>query len=139
MRYVKSCGFVVYKQIENANYYLLIKSLNGDVGFPKGHMETGESEMQTAIRELKEETGIEAEAVLGFRCQIEYPLPKAPNTVKQSVYFLGKCSSCNIVCQEAEVADAYFAPYEEALKMLTFKETKNILEKAELFINSNFS
>ena len=42
MRYIKSCGFVAYKQIESRNYYLIIKSLNGDVGFPKGHMEIEE-------------------------------------------------------------------------------------------------
>ena len=60
MRYIKSCGFVAYKQIENKNYYLIIKSLNGDIGFPKGHMEIGESELQTAIRELKEETGLDS-------------------------------------------------------------------------------
>ena len=59
MRYIKSCGFIAYKQIEGRNYYLIIKSLNGDVGFPKGHMEIGESELETAIRELKEETGID--------------------------------------------------------------------------------
>ena len=57
MNYEKSCGFVVYKKIDNINYYLLIKSLNGDVGFPKGHMELGETEIQTAIRELKDEMG----------------------------------------------------------------------------------
>ena len=139
MKYIKSCGFVAYKQIKNKNYYLIIKSLNGDVGFPKGHMEIGESELQTAIRELKEETGIDVEAISGFRCQIEYPLPKVPDAIKQTVYFLGKCTSDNIVCQEAEVAAASFVSYDEALKILTFEETRNILKEAEFFIVSNFT
>lgn len=135
MRYVKSCGFVAYKQIENANYYLIIKSLSGDVGFPKGHMEQGESELETAIRELKEETGIDVNVIPGFRRQIEYELRRAPDTIKQSVYFLGECISDNIVCQEAEVTEAGFVSYEDALKLLTFEETKNILEDAEKFLD----
>ena len=139
IRYIKSCGFVSYKQIEDKNYYLIIKSLNGDVGFPKGHMEVGESEIQTAIRELKEETGTDVETVAGFIYQIEYPLPGVPDTIKQAVYFLGKCTSDNIVIQEAEVAAANFISYEEALEVLTFEETKNVLKEAELFIVSNFT
>ena len=72
MTYIKSCGFVAYKRIENINHYLIIQSLNGDVGFPKGHMESGESELETAIRELKEETGVDVKVIQGFRRQIEY-------------------------------------------------------------------
>ena len=137
MRYIKSCGFVAYKRIENANYYLIIKSQNGDVGFPKGHMESGESELETAIRELKEETGVDVNVIQGFRRQIEYELRRVPDTIKQSVYFLGECTSDKIICQEAEVAEASFISYEDALKILTFEETKNILKDAEIFICSN--
>ena len=136
MRYIKSCGFVAYKQIENRNYYLIIKSLNGDVGFPKGHMETEESELETATRELKEETGVEINAVPGFRIQIEYPLTKIADTKKQSVYFLGRCILDNIVIQKSEVAEANFLSYEDALKILTFDDTKNILKKAEEYIRN---
>ena len=137
MRYIKSCGFVAYKRIENANYYLIIKSQNGEVGFPKGHMESGESELETAIRELKEETGVDVKVIQGFRRQIEYELRRVPDTIKQSVYFLGECTSDKIICQEAEVAEASFISYEDALKILTFEETKNILKDAEIFICSN--
>ena len=137
MRYIKSCGFVAYKQIKSKNYYLIIKSLNGDVGFPKGHMEIGESELETAIRELKEETGVEVNVISGFRCQIEYPLPQVPDTIKQSVYFLGKCTSDDIICQESEVSEAEFVSFDDALDLLTFEETKNILRDAEKFIFTN--
>lgn len=137
MRYIKSCGFVAYKRIESINHYLIIKSLNGDMGFPKGHMESGESELQTAIRELKEETGVDVKVVQGFRRQIEYELRRIPDTIKQSVYFLGECTSDKIICQEAEVAEASFVSYEDAVKILTFEETKNILKDAEIFVCSN--
>ena len=135
MKYIKSCGFVAFRRVNGENQYLLIKSLNGDVGFPKGHTEPGESEIETAIRELKEETGADVKIIPGFVRQIEYPLPRMTNTVKQSVYFLGECITDEITCQECEVADAAFLSYHEALSRLTFDETKSILSDAECFIN----
>ena len=137
MNYVKSCGFIVYKRVNNKKFYLVIRSLNGDFGFPKGHTEPGESEIETAIRELKEETGIEVKIIEGFRRQIEYELRNIPNTIKQSVYFLGECTSDKIICQESEVSEARFISYEDAIKILTFEETKSILIDAEKFICSN--
>lgn len=137
MNYVKSCGFIVYKRVNNQKFYLVIRSLNGDFGFPKGHTEPGESEIETAIRELKEETGIEVKIIEGFRRQIEYELRNIPNTIKQSVYFLGECTSDKILCQESEVSEARFFSYEDAIKILTFEETKSILIDAEKFICSN--
>lgn len=134
MKYIKSCGFVAYKTLENVNYYLIIRSINGDVGFPKGHIEIGESEIETAMRELKEETNIEVKMVDGFRRQIEYPLPGLTDAIKQSVYFLGECITDNIICQEGEVAEAEFLPFSEALSALTFNDTKRILRDAEEFI-----
>ena len=134
MVYIKSCGFVAYKVIDNINYYLIIKSKNGDIGFPKGHVEFGETEIETAKRELKEETNIEVNLIDGFRYQIEYPLLNKKDVRKQSVYFLGECVADNIVIQETEVLEVSFVSYEEALKLLTFEETKEILVKAEKFI-----
>lgn len=60
MKIIKSCGFVVYTDVFGERRYLVIESVNGDVGFPKGHAEAGESELETAIRELREEVGINA-------------------------------------------------------------------------------
>lgn len=136
MRYIKSCGFIVYKAENNENFYLIIKSHNGDVGFPKGHMESGEGELQTAIRELKEETGMDVDTIHDFRYQIEYPLPRVPDAMKQTVYFLGKCASDDIIIQETEVASAEFVTYDKAIEKLTFEETKNMLKKANDIINS---
>lgn len=136
MRYIKSCGFVAFRQVDGVNYYLIIKSLNGDVGFPKGHMEGSESEIQTAIRELKEETGQTVEIIPDFRRQIEYPLPRVADTVKQTVYFLGRCLSDELYPQASEVKDARFLSYEEAMLALTFEDTKRILCDAEEFLRS---
>lgn len=137
MKYEKSCGFVVYKEVQGSNYYLIIRSKNGEYGFPKGHIENNETELETAIRELKEETNLEVELIDGFRWQIEYNLPNKQDIMKQSVYFLGKCITNNIVCQESEVCEAIFVPLSKAIEMLSFDETKKMLLAADKFLNSN--
>ena len=129
--------FYFHKTLENVNYYLIIRSNNGDFGFPKGHMEIGESETETATRELLEETNTKAEIIEGFRRQIEYPMPKQTDVIKQAVYFLGRCTSDSIKPQESEVAEAVFLPYSDALAALTFDDTKAILKSTEEFIKIN--
>lgn len=135
MKTEKSCGFIVYKEEGNRRLYLIMQSINGDFGFPKGHMEQGESELETAIRELKEETGLSVQPVEGFQRQIEYHFPSRPDIRKQVVYFLGKCTADHIECQEAEVTDAFFVPMETALEMLTFQDTKMLLMAADELLN----
>ena len=132
----KSCGFIAYKTIENVNYYLLIMSINGDIGFPKGHVEAGESEIQTAIRELKEETNIEVNPVPGFMREIQYKMPSRKNTIKHVVYFLGECITNEIICQPEEITDAGFFKYEDALRIITFEDSRKLLLDAEEFIRS---
>ena len=59
MRHEKSCGAVVFSQFDGAWHVLLIRHEHGrHISFPKGHVEAGESERQTAEREILEETGV---------------------------------------------------------------------------------
>jgi 8-oxo-dGTP pyrophosphatase MutT (NUDIX family) len=135
MRRIKSCGFLAFTEVDGENQYLIIKSHNGDVGFPKGHVEAGESETDTAVRELKEEAGVEVEILDGFRRIIEYKLPKTKDTIKETVYFLGRCIDPEaLLRQESEVTEARFLPFKDALKVLTFEETRGILKEAQSFI-----
>ena len=131
MRREKSCGVVAYKTVNNVNYYLLIRAFNGDTGFPKGHVEAGESEEDTALRELKEETNVEVEIIPGFRREMEYVIPSKKNVSKTVVYFLGKCTNDRIIPQRSEISEARFVAYEEALKIITFEDSRRILRDAE--------
>lgn len=137
MIYEKSCGFIVYRQNKETLEYLVVRALNGDRGFPKGHVEAGETELETAIRELKEETHLEVQIVDGFKKEIEYILPNKSNVIKKCVYFLGKHLAGEIMCQESEISDAEFLPFDKALKLLTFEDTRNILEAANRHLKSN--
>ena len=82
----KSCGALVYRKRKEKYELLLIKHKSGGHwSFPKGHVESGENELQTALREIKEETGLDVRLMDGFRQSVEY-FPK-PHVKKQVVYF----------------------------------------------------
>ena len=138
MHYEKSCGFIAFTEVDGANRYLLIKGLNRDIGFPKGHVEGEEREIETALRELKEETNIEVEVIDGFRWQIDYRLPRALDVMKETVYFLGRCKDSEaLIYQREELRDAFFLPYEEAVEALTFDEARKMLKAAEAYLKEN--
>ncbi len=136
MTYEKSCGFIAYQLRNNTREYLVLQSLNGDFGLSNCQVEKDETEYETALRELKEETNVDVEIVEGFRKQIEYLMSSKKDVIKIAVYFLGKCTSNTIICQENEALGALFLPIEKALSVLSFEETRNILKEADCYLNS---
>lgn len=136
MIYIKSCGFVVYRELQDKREYLIICNSSNEYGFPKGHVESNETEHETAIRELKEETNLEVHVIDGFRRPIEYQFPTKTNVMKQSVYFLGRCMDANIMWRENEIREAKFVSLETALSLLSFDETKEILKDADTYLCS---
>lgn len=135
MSYEISCGAVVYTRIKNEIYWLIIRSLEGIYGFPKGHMEDGENELDTAVREIMEETGISPCFVDGFRVVDEYPLPRKKGVIKRVVYFLAEFSGQDIKYQKEELLEAKLMTYDEAISLMQFDNTKVILTKAQDFLN----
>ena len=136
MMYEKSCGFVVYRESEGVREYLLVSALNGKYGFPKGHVERGETEYETAVRELKEETNLEVRAIDGFRRQIEYRLPQKRDTMKRCVYFLGEYTEGELIRQEEEVLDAVFVGFDRAMQMIPYANARAVLQEADAYIDS---
>lgn len=136
MQYEKSCGAVVFTRRDDKIYYVIIQHLGGHWGFPKGHMEPGEEEKTTALREIREETGIYVKLTDGFRIVEEYPLPGKPGVTKQVVYFLAEYSGQEIQYQKEELRGACLLPYGEAYRRLTYAETKRILAEANQFLRA---
>jgi len=125
MDYEKSCGGVVYKIENSIKLFLVVHMQLGHWTFPKGHVEKGESEEETAIREIKEETNIDVRLLDGFRKTTEYS-PRA-NAIKEVVYFIGVPVSNEIICQLSEVREAKWEPLEKAKKILTYQNDRDIL------------
>ncbi len=98
----KSCGVVPFRMNGGEREFLLLLQSNDCWSFPKGHMDAGGSESETALRELREETGLTAELVPDARVELSYEV--SPVTTKQVVLFLGEVRGEPII-QETEIRD----------------------------------
>ena len=124
----KSSGAIVYKVEGNEIKYLLIMLIRGNWGFPKGHFEGEETEKETAVREIFEETGLNVKFHDDFRETIQY-FP-APFIFKTVIYFLAEAVTDNVKIQTDEVAEYRWVTYDEAAKLITYRLQKKILKKA---------
>ena len=87
----KSCGVLPYRQSGRQREYLIVfEAFSQCWSLPKGHMEAGETEQETALRELWEETGLTAQLDTSRTAMIEYPI--SPIARKQVVFFPGQVS-----------------------------------------------
>lgn len=134
MEYETSCGALIFTRIENEVYWVIIQSLKGIYGFSKGHMEKGETEKETALREIWEETGLKPTLIDGFIAEDEYPLPKKPGVMKRVIYFLAEYENQEIVYQKEELKGAYLMKYDEAKECLQFQPSRDILKIANEFV-----
>lgn len=130
MRHEKSCGALVYRFINNTPELLLVRhKAGGHWSFPKGHVEAGETEQETALREVREETGLVIALEEGFRHKVCYhPRPDVHKTV---VYFVGTPVSGELHAQEAEIAEIMWMPFSEAYGLLTFQNDRRLLMHAK--------
>jgi 8-oxo-dGTP pyrophosphatase MutT (NUDIX family) len=132
----KSAGAVVFRDGPNGREYLLLLNA-GRWDFPKGGVEKGESELQTVLREVKEETGLKSFAIVpGFRRVIEYFYRRdSKNVHKQVVYLLAKTSEDKVSISFEHQGYAWYA-YREAVKKASYDNSKKTLEAAESFVSS---
>ena len=130
----KSCGAVVFTRINGEIRYVLAQNPEGYYGFPKGHMECGETETITALREIHEEVGLSPRLIEGFRAENEHPLPNKPGVMKQIVYFLAEYEDQEIVFQKEELLSAPLVSFEEAMELFVFDSSKRILTEAHNFL-----
>ena len=120
--------------INEKKEFLLIRHKNGEHwDFPKGHKEEGESDRETAVREVLEETGLIVRLIDGFKEKTKYS-PK-PGVDKTVTYYLG-FSMGKVTIQEEEIMEFEYLPYEEALEKITFNESKEVIRAAKQFIDT---
>ena len=136
MKQEKSCGALVYRfQGDQLMLLLLRHRHGGHWSFPKGHVEGDETEIQTALREIREETGLTVSLKEGFRHTVEY-YPK-PGIRKQVVYFLGEAASdAKAVRQEEEISELHWVEWSQAMEAVTFKNDRNLLNYAREYLNA---
>lgn len=130
----KSCGMIIFTRIEEQIRYVIIQNSNGSYGFPKGHVEPGEGEAETAMREVAEEVRLRPKILPGFRQTDEYMLPDKPDTTKEVVYFLGTYSDQEVAYQQDELQGAWLLPFDKALSLLQFDRIREIFRRADDFV-----
>lgn len=131
----KSCGAVIMLNNQEQTRYLLLNYEAGHWDFVKGNVEPNESERQTVTRELQEETGItDAHFIGDFRESINYFYRRQGVTVNKEVVFFVMESGTEKVKLSFEHVGFIWLDYQHALEKLTFKNARDILQKAHDFL-----
>ncbi|MBR1558890.1 MAG: NUDIX domain-containing protein [Clostridia bacterium] len=128
MKYEKSCGAVIFRKTDVWNVLLIRHNKGRHVSFPKGHVEPGETESQTAEREIREETGLTVRVDRRFRAENRYNI--RPDTQKLVVIFAAVTDQEEITPQPEEIAEAVWVPVEEAAERLTYERDRRIMRDA---------
>ena len=128
-----SVGIIPVFKEGNDFLFLLVQHANGGHwAFPKGHKDAGETDEQTARREVLEETGIsDIKIVPNIILEERYTVERSGNH-KTVRYFIGITKDKKVIVQADEIADFAWLPYDEALEQLTYPEAKNLLRRVDL-------
>ena len=129
MNFEKSCGALVVRREQDQYFILMIRhKAGGNRSFPKGHVEEGETEYETALREVMEETSSRIAIVSDFRATVSYR--PSPGVMKEVVYFLAFTTSADIKARAGEIAEVEWVPLEKAEECLAHENDKTVFRAA---------
>lgn len=135
MIYEKSCGTILLREGEGGPEVLLLRHRSGHWDFPKGHVEAGESERQTALRELREESGLIGEITGSFRSSVRYS--PYPGCEKEVVFFIARPLSDTLLLQQEEVSEGGWFSLDKALDTITYDSSKALLREAAEYLKNH--
>ncbi len=118
----KCCGTIII----NEKKVLIVKMKEGHYGFPKGHVEDDESEIQTALRETKEETNLDVEIISDKRYINKYTMPNGID--KEVIFFLAKPITNEINLQVEEISEYIWVPINEITNYFEHKDSFELWE-----------
>lgn len=126
----RSAGAVVFTETDVGKKFLLLNYPSGHWDFVKGNIEKGENLHDTVIREVREETGItDIEFIDGFENKIEYHYQRNGELIhKEVVFFLAKTKTLDVKISHEHLGFVWLV-YDDALKKITYKNAKNVMEK----------
>ena len=140
MIHEKSAGAVVFRRNGGQTLYLLLeyKHKKEYYGFSRGNVEEGEDEKETARREIKEETNLDVNFVEGFKETVNWFYRRDGDVVsKKAIFFLAEARPGEVKISDEHVGYKWL-PFEEAMDVLDFENTKNILRKAQDFLFNRY-
>lgn len=140
MRHRVSCGVIPAYVQDNGDIRFLLVQGHGDYwGFPKGHKEKGESDMQTAKRELMEETQVICKKYIAdakFTERYRISKKRGTDIIKKVTYFVGIVRSKKVIRQTTELKKHGWFSLEESQEKL-LDNRKKILQKAYRILIKN--
>ena len=128
----QSFGIIPIHDQAGERRFLLVHQKKGHWGFPKGHAEPGETPTQTALRELAEETGIEAVRLMGNEIFVEryaFITKKGERVDKTVTFFIGLVGDPSVTVQPQEVQDHAWLTADQARDRLTFPEARELFAR----------
>jgi len=145
----RSAGAVIFRREGGNVYYLLLHYESGHWDFSKGHVENKEKAKEAALREIKEETGLEdIKFIPRFREKIRYFFRKsyrkkpksqeqfrasAPLILKEVIFYLAETKKEDIKLSCEHLSFKWLL-YKEALEKVTYKNAQEILRKVHCFL-----
>jgi bis(5'-nucleosidyl)-tetraphosphatase len=138
MKNDQSIGVITFYQFPRSVKYLLIKHRKGHWSFPKGHSDKGETKLETALRELKEETGVSKIQLLKKSVMLKevykFTDRKGVKTLKKVNYFIAEAKNKKVKIDNKEVVNFKWCTFKAGLDKITFNESTSILRKADKII-----
>ncbi len=156
MPFEKSVGAVVFRQEKKKILYLILlktprkKGAADYWGFPQGHIEKDEAWQDTLKREVREETGIKSVKIVpGFYAWVKYFYRAVGDEAKRrkksgiginifkiTTFYLAKTKTKKIKLSHEHI-DYKWLPYDKARELLTYRQTKKVMEKAHKYLSRN--
>ena len=133
-----SIGAVLFSFKYKKPYFLLLHYNSGHWDFPKGNKEKDETDQETILREIREETGIvDIDIYDDFRKEVFYNYKRKKSLVsKEVIYFLAKTSKWDVILSKEHIGYKWES-YSSALEIITYENSRTILRQAFEFINQN--
>ena len=130
-----SAGIVLFRRSNSKTFFLLLHYPSGHWDFVKGKMETGETALQTALRETSEETGItDVSFVEDFEEWIKYSFQYDGELIdKRVIFFLAETGTDRIQISH-EHLDYVWLEYDEAMRKTTFENARRVLTRAHALL-----
>ncbi|MFC6260847.1 bis(5'-nucleosyl)-tetraphosphatase [Levilactobacillus fujinensis] len=127
-------GAVVYRLKNNQPEYLLLKSATSNFwGFPKGHVEGNETDIETAVREIREETQLRATIDPEFHADLDYDMKNGHH--KHVVLYTSQVpADVTITRQVEEISEYGWFAYQTARETLSYDNLKGLLDQANTYL-----
>ena len=134
MRTEECCGAVVYRIVDGEPLFLVEHMARGHYSIPKGHVDGNETEEETALREIREETGLEVRLDTAFREEIWYS--HAEGVRKHIVFFAAEALPGEMKNQEDEVTALEWLSYEDTVRAVTYEEVREVVKRAGAYLGA---